>query len=115
MSYAGCNFAGLKCLPQNKFRTSANSVVCEDIINNQSGKCIHHFGCAIRRLIDGTTIEADKLLYAAWSAADAAPANPSFAMRARLVEFDTENSVPGAKGTVYFALTNAKAEIESAS
>ena len=70
----------------------------------------HHFGCAIKRNIAGA-LTADQLLYNIWEAAPQAPASASFTLRARLAQFDTENSVAGAKGLVSYALTNAAAKI----
>jgi hypothetical protein len=71
----------------------------------------HPFGCSIRRAADGTISGADKLLYRAWTAAGATPASANFALRARLIQFDTENSVVGAKGFVYYSLTKGTASI----
>lgn len=71
----------------------------------------HHFGASIRREINGTLL-ADRLLYSAWEAGAAAPASPNFVIRARLVQWDTENSVRDAKGNVFYSLTGAKAQIQ---
>lgn len=71
----------------------------------------HHFGASIRREINGTLL-ADRLLYSAWEAGAAAPASPNFVIRARLVQWDTENSVRDAKGNVFYSLTGAKAQIK---
>ena len=73
-------------------------------------KITHNFGCAIRRDINGD-LHADRMAYGNWTAASVVPPSASFALRARLIEFDTENSVKGAKGTVFFALKEAKAGI----
>jgi len=70
----------------------------------------HHFGCAIKRDTIGA-LTADRLLYNVWEAAPQAPTNANFTLRARLTQFDTENSVTGAKGLVSYALTEAAAEI----
>ena len=58
-------------------------------------------------------ITAERLLYTAWSAgpANSVPQSPGLVLRARLIQFDTENSVRGAKGFVFTALTQAKAQI----
>jgi len=74
-------------------------------------KITHRFGCAIRRTIAGLLL-ADRMAYGNWTAAGQAPASPSFTLRARLLQFDAENSVRGAKGTVFYGLTEAKAEIQ---
>jgi len=73
-------------------------------------KITHRFGAAIRRDINGD-LHADKMAYGNWTAASVVPPAASFTIRARLIEFDTENSVKGAKGTVFYALSEAKAEI----
>jgi hypothetical protein len=74
-------------------------------------KITHRFGCAIRRDINGD-VHADQMAYGNWTAAGESPESANFMLRARLVEFDTENSVRGAKGTVFYALSEAKAEIK---
>jgi hypothetical protein len=73
-------------------------------------KITHRFGASVRRDIQGE-LHADKMAYGSWTAASVIPPSASFALRARLISFDTENSVKGAKGTVFFALSDAKAEI----
>ncbi len=75
-------------------------------------KLKHHFGAIIKRSLDNV-ISAERRLYTAWSAcpAESVPLTPGFVLRARLVQFDTENSVRGAKGYVFAALTQAKAQI----
>ena len=76
------------------------------------GKVTGIFGCAIYRDALGS-ISADQMSYNNWTAAHAgsAPETANFTIRARLKEFDTENSVVGAKGVLYYALTSATAEI----
>lgn len=74
-------------------------------------KITHRFGAAVRRDINGN-LHADKMAYGNWTAAGAIPPSASFTLRVRLIAFDTENSVRGAKGTVFFALSEAKAEIQ---
>lgn len=71
----------------------------------------HHFGASISRETDGTLL-ANRLLYNAWEVGAAVPASANFIIRARLVQWDTENSVRGAKGNVFYGLTAAKAEIK---
>lgn len=70
----------------------------------------HHFGANIRRDINGALL-ADRLLYNVWAGGAPAPAGPNFVVRARLVQWDTENSVRGARGNIFCAMTNAKASI----
>jgi hypothetical protein len=69
----------------------------------------HPFGCSVRRAADGTISGADKLLYRTWTAAGIVPATANFALRARLIQFDTENSATGARGFVYYSLTEGTA------
>jgi hypothetical protein len=71
----------------------------------------HHFGANIRRDINGALL-ADKLLYNVWEGGAPTPAVPNFVVRARLVQWDTENSVRGAKGNIFYAFSNAKAGIQ---
>ncbi len=75
-------------------------------------KLKHRFGAIIKRSLDNV-ISAERRLYAAWSAcpANSVPQAPGFVLRARLIQFDTENSVRGAKGFVFAALTQGKAQI----
>jgi hypothetical protein len=73
-------------------------------------KLKHHFGAAIKRSLDNV-LTAERLLYATWQAASVAPASPNFVIRARVVQFDTENSVRGAKGYVLVSMSEAKAEV----
>jgi len=76
-------------------------------------KMRHHFGALIRRSLTGDVLSAERLLYTAWTAVPAGsePATPTFVIRARLLQFDTENSVTGATGFIYVTLTEAKASI----
>ena len=62
-------------------------------------KLKHHFGAIVKRSLDNV-ISAERQLYIAWSAcpANSVPQSPGFVLRARLIQFDTENSVRGAKG-----------------
>ena len=71
----------------------------------------HHFGANIRRDINGALL-ADRLLYNVWAGGAPTPAGPNFVIRARLIQWDTENSVRGAKGNLYYALSGAKAGIQ---
>ena len=71
----------------------------------------HHFGCKIYRSLTDV-ITGDQLKYSAWTAADAHPAGTTFVLRARLIEFDTQDSVADAVGFIYRAMQNATAAIE---
>jgi hypothetical protein len=54
-------------------------------------------------------MSAERTIYTATLPSDAPPPEPDFLLRARLVQFDTENSVRGARGFVLYSLTEAKA------
>jgi hypothetical protein len=87
----------------------ANPLLSQQII--LSGlKITHRFGASVRRDINGD-LHADKMTYGNWTAAAVIPPSASFALRARLIAFDTENSVKGAKGTVFLELKDAKAQV----
>lgn len=61
----------------------------------------HFFGIRIQRPAIGS-LKCDRLYYGYWENADeSAPASPNFALRARLIQFDTENSIQNARGWVY--------------
>jgi hypothetical protein len=63
----------------------------------------HGFGCTIAN--SGGTLTANGLVYRrVLNANSAAPATANFALRARLFNFDTKNSVPGARGWVSWSL-----------
>lgn len=75
-----------------------------------SNRMTHSFGGQVlRSLLDVVT--ANKKVYGSLLAGDQAPATANFAIRARLIEFDTENSVVGARGLIYYALSEAVASI----
>ena len=87
----------------------ANPLLSQRII--LSGlKITHRFGASVRRDINGD-LHADKMTYGNWTAAAVIPPSASFALRTRLIAFDTENSVKGAKGTVFLELKDAKAQV----
>ena len=56
---------------------------------------------------DSAVVSALKFLYGASAAAAVSPASTNFVVRARLKDFDTENSVAGAKGLVWFESTGS--------
>jgi len=72
---------------------------------------IHRFGVRVKRELIATvdTITCDQLKYGAASAGDNTPADANFAIRGRLVRFDTENSELNAKGMI--AISGPDAEI----
>lgn len=74
----------------------------------------HSFGARINRSLVASvdTITADTLLYGVWEGADAlAPAGANFALRARLIQFDTENALASdARGWVAYEILGATTE-----
>jgi hypothetical protein len=78
-------------------------------------KQTHSFGVAVRRSV-ADVMAADKLIYAVWEGvgATAVPTSANFVLRARLLEFDTENSVSAPKGYVHVAMDNVSGSVETA-
>lgn len=70
----------------------------------------HTFGAAIRRDNLGV-LKADARYYQHWEGNATAPESANFALRARLIQFDTENSVPNERGFVFYDFHDAKASI----
>lgn len=67
----------------------------------------HQIGVTIARSSSGIT--ANAVLYNRILNADAgAPATANFALRGRLMDFDTENSIPTSRGWVHWQLINPK-------
>lgn len=73
---------------------------------------MHTFGVQLVRGASGL-LAANKVLYGLTTAADSVPASADVALRARLIDFDTENSVPGPRGAVSYHLTGASANIHN--
>jgi hypothetical protein len=69
------------------------------------------FGAQILRS-SSNVMTALQLKQATWSAADAAPAAPSFVLRARLVNFDTQDPITAAVGYVWAHFAGASATIQ---
>ncbi|MEA3212254.1 MAG: hypothetical protein QOE70_5311 [Chthoniobacter sp.] len=70
----------------------------------------HSYGAAVA--ISATaTVTGTKFIYGASAAADNAPSSGNFVIRARLKDFDTENSIPGAKGLIWYESTG-KSDIQ---
>jgi len=76
-----------------------------------AASCPARFGVSISRNAAGTAITASKLLYGQYEASGTAPDSPNFTLRARLIQLDTQDSVPGARGWAYFSFENAQAGI----
>ena len=77
----------------------------------------HSFGARIKRSLVSTvdTITMDTLLYGVWSGANSlAPAGANFALRARIVQFDTEDALAtDARGWVAYEITGPTADSSS--
>ena len=74
----------------------------------------HLFGVSVINSALGV-LGANKSIYGKDFAADATPASADLALRARLINFDTENSVVGAKGAVAIDTGSIAARITYAS
>jgi hypothetical protein len=76
------------------------------------------FGFSIIRSVTNT-FSTDRLLYGLWEASEKIPTSANFAIRIKLGLFDVENdpvhggTVDDPKGTVFYKLTDAKAQITS--
>jgi hypothetical protein len=77
-----------------------------------ANKVTHRFGAEIIRAAGGA-LSANKSLYDFATAADSVPASADFSLRARLIQFDTENSVAGAVGTIFYSLSEGKAVLNT--
>lgn len=71
----------------------------------------HRFGCFISRDAAGA-FAANRLLYGQWEAAPVVPPAANFVVRARLMDFDTENSVTNARGFVFYEFTKGEVSIQ---
>ena len=68
-------------------------------------KSKHPFGLRVVRKAGGIT--CDKMSYGVWEGNNAnAPAGANFAVRARLIHFDTENAVAAPRGWVSYDITD---------
>ncbi len=66
----------------------------------------HTFGLRIKRSAGGLSMDLAE--YGVWEGRDGlAPSSANFAVRARLIQFDTENSAPTARGFVQYQLLGA--------
>jgi hypothetical protein len=89
---------------------TATPMLAQQVILTNVG-VTHSFGVSVSLAADGTTFTAKTNLYGIWYGGATAPSSGNFAIRARLVQFDTEDGVTNAKGTVYCAVTNGTASI----
>jgi len=69
------------------------------------------FGAQIAVNAAGTVLTAQRNLYGVWTGGAPAPATANFALRARLIQFDTEDAVNRPKGVVSFAVPSGSAII----
>lgn len=87
---------------------TANPLVKQRIILTES-EIIHAFGAIILRSAEGLTAKG---VYYSNSYDATAPDSANFVLRARLMEFDTENSIPNSRGWVsYRLLANSYGEL----
>lgn len=86
----------------------ADPLLSQRIILTQNRQT-HSFGARIKRSLVSSvdTITADALSYGVWEGADAlAPSGANFALRARLIRFDTENALASdARGWITYEIT----------
>jgi len=71
---------------------------------------IHEFGVQVIRMSDGR-MATNKKIYGVEVAGDSVPLGANFAIRSRLIEFDTEDNVNDAVGLVYYSVTKAVGDI----
>lgn len=71
-------------------------------------RMLHRFGAEIIRSATNA-MAANAIAYGAIAPAAVAPSSPNFVIRARLVDFDTENNVPDATGLVYYRFAKGTA------
>jgi hypothetical protein len=71
---------------------------------------IHQFGVQVIRTPDGR-MATNKKAYGVEIGGDSCPPSPNFAIRGRLIEFDTEDNIKDAQGLVYYAISKASAQI----
>jgi hypothetical protein len=74
----------------------------------------HEFGVQVLRLADNR-MRTNKKIYGVEVSGDSIPPTANFALRARLIEFDTEDNVKDAQGLVYYAITKASGNITKTS
>jgi hypothetical protein len=71
---------------------------------------VHTFGAQVLRGKTGG-LATNKKIYGVEIAGDVIPPTANFAIRARLVEFDTEDNVSDAMGLVYYSLEKGVASV----
>jgi hypothetical protein len=95
---------------QNVVWNTASPVLAQRVILSEVG-VTHSFGMAVSLDATGMILTAQRQLYGNWLGGAQAPSAPAFAVRARLIQFDVDDTVANPKGTVYYQLTNGTAII----
>lgn len=101
---------------------STTATNLQDVVWNATPLLVHRvvlgpvvekvgLGCQIARAANGTDWTATAIRYGKTESAGVAPAAVNFALRARLIQWDTENSVTDARGFIYTAFTDGKVAI----
>jgi hypothetical protein len=97
---------------QNVVWNTVEPVLAQQVIMSGVG-VTHAFGVSVARDATGTVYTAQRLLYGIWTGGAPAPASGNFAVRARLIQFDTEDAVADAKGTVFVGFAGGTAAINN--
>lgn len=71
---------------------------------------VHKFGAQVLRSKTGA-LATNKKIYGVEVAGDVIPSSANFAMRARLIQFDTEDNVNDAMGLIYYTLGKGQASV----
>ncbi|HEX4083283.1 MAG TPA: hypothetical protein VHY22_00120 [Chthoniobacteraceae bacterium] len=95
---------------QNVVWATATPILAQGIIMDEV-PITHSFGVSISVNAAGTAWTAQRNLYGVWTAGAPAPASSNFALRARLIQFDTEDAVVRPKGVVSYAVSAGSAVI----
>ena len=88
---------------QNVVWATATPILSQGLILD-SIPITHNFGASIAVNAAGTALTAQRNLYNIWTAGAPAPATANFALRARLIQFDTEDAVTRPKGVVSYTV-----------
>ena len=95
---------------QNVVWATATPILSQGLILD-AVSITHNFGAQIAVNAAGTVLTAQRNLYGVWTGGAPAPATANFALRARLIQFDTEDAVARPKGVVSYAVPDGKAII----
>lgn len=72
---------------------------------------VHKMGAQVIRT-KNDVLKTNKKIYGYVAAGDIIPGTPAFAIRCRLIEFDTEDNSREESGLIYYALKDVKADIK---